>query len=184
LKVKTRMKEFRIQWDNKTYQLVGYSVIEFPVDFKDYRETIDQMLSNAEFYGEKYGITYLDLYDEIGEFIRKYSRTYVPFNSEYIFKSGVFIKGTFIYKLVETLLKTETPATYHDIKVGMFIKSKKWIDTSEMCHPDGYWEDTFSEIIKLEWTETIDESYLKIYPKKSTMVKLKETDFDKSLFEN
>ncbi len=77
----------------------------------------------------------------------------------------------------------ETPATYHDIEVGMFVKSKKWIDTSEMCHPDGYWKDTFSEIIKLEWTETKDGSYLKIYPKKSDVIILKETDFNKSLFE-
>jgi len=75
----------------------------------------------------------------------------------------------------------ETPATYHDIKVGMFIKSKELIYIAELHR---YWKDTFSEIIKLEWTETIDESYLKIYPKRSTMIKLKETDFDKSLFEN
>lgn len=90
-----------IIFDKKLYELIGWSIIDFPAAFKDYPETTEQILQNAIFYSKKYGVTYLDLYKEIEDFIKKYANTYKPYNSDYIFKSGVFIKGTFVYKLVK-----------------------------------------------------------------------------------
>lgn len=98
--MKTSEKYF-ITFKEKVYQLIGYSIIDFPQEFEHYKETSEQILTNSIYYSETYGVTYLDLYEDIGKFIEKYGRTYTPVNSEYIFKSGLFIKGTFIYKLIK-----------------------------------------------------------------------------------
>ena len=94
------MKKYIIDFKEKFYELVGYSIIDFPQEFQYYKETSEQILSNSIFYSSIYGVTYLDLYEDIKNFIEKYGSTFQPCNSEYIFKSGTFIKGTFIYKLL------------------------------------------------------------------------------------
>jgi hypothetical protein len=92
----------KIKWKNELYELVGYSIIDFPQEFKDYPETIQQIVQNAEFFSIKYGVSYLDLYKSVEEFIEKYANTYESFaNKDYLFKAGVFVRGTFVYKKIK-----------------------------------------------------------------------------------
>lgn len=97
-------KLYKIIWKNELYELIGYSIIDFPQDFKDYPETIEQMIQNAEFFSSKYGVSYLELYEYVAPFIDKYANTYESWaNKDYLFKAGVFVRGTFIYKKVKTI---------------------------------------------------------------------------------
>ena len=96
------MKEPLIRFKGKVYKLFGYSIIDFPQELEDYKEIAKQLIMYAVFYSSTYGVTYLDLYEEVKPVIEKYGSTFASYNSKYVFESGLFIKGTFIYKLDES----------------------------------------------------------------------------------
>ena len=74
--------------------------------------------------------------------------------------------------------------TYDNIELGMRVHSKKWIDTTTMCHPDGYYKDTFNKIRKIEICITKEGEVKKLYPKKSEVVEITREDFNPLIFEN
>jgi hypothetical protein len=76
------------------YKLVGYSVINFDSDLQNHKAVHEEILGNSKYHTEK-----LNLYLEAKNFIDRYAETFAPSNNpDYIFKSCLFIKGTFIFK--------------------------------------------------------------------------------------
>ena len=80
-------------------------------------------------------------------------------------------------------MNDEIPNTYNDIQLGMKINSKKWIDQTTMCHYDGYWENTFSEIKRIDTIQKLNkEEYKILYPKQGEKVKISKEKFNPELF--
>ncbi|MGV8961938.1 MAG: hypothetical protein ACOH2V_00975 [Candidatus Saccharimonadaceae bacterium] len=133
------MKEFLITFKEKKYKIIGWSCIDFPVEFKDYKSSIDQIISNSLFHSEKYGITYLDLYEKIADFVEQIGSTYISYAyPQYLFKCSVFIKGTFIYELIQEEKNEEL-----NIKLGRLLLD---FPQSKIVHDDSY--TTSYEILK------------------------------------
>lgn len=75
------------------------------------------------------------------------------------------------------------PNTYNDIQLGMKINSRKWVDQTTMCHYDGYWENTFSEIKRIDTIQRLNkEEYKILYPKQGEKVKISKEKFNPELF--
>ena len=75
------------------------------------------------------------------------------------------------------------PNTYNDIQLGMKINSRKWIDQTTMCHYDGYWKNTFSEIKRIDTIQRLNkEEYKILYPKQGEKVKISKEKFNPELF--
>ena len=75
------------------------------------------------------------------------------------------------------------PNTYNDIQLGMKINSRKWIDQTTMCHYDGYWKNTFSEIKRIDTIQRLNkEEYKILYPKQGEKVKISKETFNSELF--
>lgn len=80
-------------------------------------------------------------------------------------------------------MNDKIPNTYNDIQLGMKINSRKWIDQTTMCHYDGYWENTFSEIKRIDTIQRLNkEEYKILYPKQGEKVKISKEKFNPELF--
>ena len=80
-------------------------------------------------------------------------------------------------------MSNKIPNTYDDIQLGMKVNSRKWIDQTTMCHYDGYWKNTFSEIKRIDTIQQLNkEEYKILYPKKGEKVKVSKETFNSELF--
>lgn len=80
-------------------------------------------------------------------------------------------------------MSDKIPNTYDDIQLGIKINSKKWINQTTMCHYDGYWENTFSEIKRIDTIQQLNkEEYKILYPKQGEKVKISKETFNSELF--
>lgn len=104
------MKKYCTIFKDKVYELVGYSLIDYSPDYRYDKSRTDQIISNSKDNPieckESYSNFY-NFYGDMEEFMDKFATTIMPINSEYIIKFHSLIRGSFVYKLLNSQTNEE-----------------------------------------------------------------------------